>query len=107
MHCAFSFFIPLPFLIVSAASHTPCLVSFFPLQAFCSANSHSSAYCRLPAATVGPLSTCGARGSPCLHWNEKWDAEAGGNTILECPPLLAVKEGQQEGGDLLPPQKSL
>lgn len=54
MHCTFSVFIPLPFLIISAASHAPCLLSFSPLQAFCSTNPHSSAYCQLPAATAGP-----------------------------------------------------
>lgn len=41
-------------MIVSVASHAPCLVSFFPLQAFCSTNLHSSAHCQLPAATAGP-----------------------------------------------------
>lgn len=54
MHCTSSVFIPLPFLIISAASHAARLVSFSPLQAFCSSNPHSSAYCQLPAATAGP-----------------------------------------------------
>lgn len=38
---------------------------------------------------------------------EKWGAEAGGNITFEHPPLPAVREGQQGGGDLLPPEKSL
>lgn len=61
------------FLIISAASHAPSLVSFFLLQAFCFTNPHSSAWCQLPAATAGPpfcLCTLGFS-LPALVWQRE------------------------------------
>lgn len=99
MHCIFSVFIPLPFLIVSAASHAPCLVSFFssasllfhqpPLQCLLPASS-SHGRSIFPFVHPGALLACT---DTTVTGEEKWGAEAGGN-IFECPPLPAVREGR-------------
>lgn len=113
MHYTFSFFYPtaffdsfcsiscsLPSLFFSSASllfHQP------PLQCLLPA---SSSHGGTPFPFVEPGALLACIGMTVTD-EERWGAEAGGNITFECPPLPAVREGQQGGGDLLPPQKSL